>query len=244
MRYPHVLLDVGETLIAPRDSFASVYARVLSELGLDRDREVLETALGDAWRTMSGLVPAGVDRYGHFAGGEAEYWLRFARCAIERAGGGDVSPAFVGRALDRLREVFRRPDSWKVFPEVEETLAKLRSEGARLAVVSNWDSRLHGLLGDLGLARYFDAIVVSCDTGFEKPSPVIFERALRALGADSASALHVGDVPELDLDGARAAGVDAILVDRHGRHTSRVERLVDLGELPRLAREGIDGGMR
>jgi putative hydrolase of the HAD superfamily len=237
-----VLLDVGETLLAPRESFAAIYARVLSEIGFDRDREVFETALGQAWQEMSRLVPAGVDRYGHFPGGEAEYWLRFAGCAIERSGGAAPSPVFLEQALDRLREVFLRPESWQVYPEVEATLGSLKRDGARLAVVSNWDSRLHALLEVLGLASYFDAIVVSCETGFEKPSPVIFAKALEALGADPRSTLHVGDVPELDLEGARAAGIDAVLVDRRGRYPARPERLGDLGPLPRLAREGMDEG--
>jgi putative hydrolase of the HAD superfamily len=108
-------------------------------------------------------------------------------------------------------------------------------------VVSNWDSRLEGLLEDLGLAPHFDAVVVSHHVGIEKPNPGIFRRALELLEADASSTLHVGDVPELDLAGAESAGIDAVLVDRHDRHAAFPGRLPDLGSLPQLAREGLPG---
>jgi putative hydrolase of the HAD superfamily len=232
VRYPFVLLDVNQTLLAPRESFATVYASVLSELGWMRPVEVFETALRESWEELSALVPAGSDRYSHFPGGESAYWLRFASTAIERAGG---DAALAGAALERLREAFRDPGAWRVYPDVVPALEALRSAGARLAVVSNWDSRLPALLSRLGLADYFDAIVVSHLAGVEKPSPAIFRRALADLGADASAALHVGDLPDLDVAGARAAGIDAVLVDRGNRYPDRPDRIADLSAVPALA---------
>jgi putative hydrolase of the HAD superfamily len=235
VRYPFVLFDVNETLLAPRESFAAVYASVLSALGWTCPVETLETALRESWDEMSGRVPAGADRYSHFPGGESEYWLRFASGAIERAGG---DRALAGAAIGNLGEAFRDPRAWRVYPDAVPALERLRDAGARLAVVSNWDSRLPALLARLGLADYFDAVIVSHLAGVEKPSPAIFRKALAELGADAGAALHVGDLPDLDVAGARAAGIDAVLVDRRNRHPGHRDRIADLAPVPDLARSG------
>lgn len=237
MRFRAVLLDAGGTLIGPRESYGAVYARAIAELGFHRPAPLLEGALRATWEEMSRLVPAGADRYGWFPGGERGYWLRFARLALERAGVAR-DEALVGRVLEALRAAFLSPSSWQVYPEVPAVLDELRRLGARLAVVSNWDSRLPGLLDGLGLADRFDAILVSHLEGVEKPHPDLFRRGLERLRARSSEALHVGDTPELDLAGARAAGLEAVLVDRAGRLDPSFGALPDLSALPAIASRG------
>lgn len=238
-RFRAVLLDAGGTLIGPRESYGAVYARVMAGLGIERPTAVFESALRDTWEEMNRLVPAGADRYGWFPGGEQGYWLRFARLALEKAGVGRHE-APVEQVLEGLRESFLAPSSWLVYPEVPAVLDELRRLGARLAVVSNWDSRLPGLLDRLGLADRFDAIVVSHLEGIEKPHPDLFRRGLERLRARSSEALHVGDTPELDLAGARAAGLEAVLVDRAGRLDPSLCSLRDLRALPAIAARGRD----
>lgn len=239
MRYPFVLFDVGETLLGPRDSFRATYARELEPLGLVATPEAWERALRASWEELNRLVPRGADRYAHFPDRETGYWLRFARGAVDHALGRSVPEAVVRDALDRLRAVFLTPQAWQVYPDVAPALEELRGQGTRLGVVSNWDSRLPVLLEKLGLAGYFEALAVSHLEGVEKPEPALFRRALEKLGAAPELALHVGDVPELDLAGARAAGIDAVLVDRRGHLDPALDALPDLASLPRLAREGL-----
>jgi putative hydrolase of the HAD superfamily len=240
MRYPFVLLDAGETLFGPRESFGATYARVLGAMGIRRSAEVFEEAMRHTWREMDRTIPAGTDRYGHFAGGENAYWLRFARRTIERASGEAIPVELAAHALEGLRAAFRGPSAWRVFPDTVPALEVLREAGVRTGVVSNWDSRLPRLLDTLGLSRYFDAITVSHLEGVEKPSPALFHRALEKLGAHPGDALHVGDVPELDLAGAQAAGVDAVLVDRRGRFGASLPTIPDLSHLPLLAHNGLE----
>jgi putative hydrolase of the HAD superfamily len=102
------------------------------------------------------------------------------------------------------------------FPEVPATLRELRARGHVLAVVSNWDVSLHEVLDRTGLAPCFDAVVVSAEIGAAKPDPEPFRRALAALGAAPQDALHAGDRPDEDVAGARAAGVEPVLVARDG----------------------------
>ncbi len=239
MRYPFVLFDAGETLFGPRESFGAVYSEVLAPLGLGRPAEVFEAAIRESWRELDRLVPRGADRYSFFHGGEDGYWLRFARGAIERATGAPVEDAVVEPVLERLRAAFREPGSWRVYPDVRPALSRIRLEGVRLAVVSNWDSRLPHLLDVLDLDGFFDAVVYSHLVGVEKPDPRIFRSALDAIGADPRRALHVGDVPELDLEGARSAGIDALLVDRRKRLDPALGALPDLASLPGIVRNGI-----
>jgi len=87
----------------------------------------------------------------------------------------------------------------------------------------------------LDLAAYFDEVVVSHLEGIEKPDPRIFRRVLERLAMRPEDAVYVGDVPELDLVGARAAGIDAVLIDRKGRIDAALCPLDDLSALPSIA---------
>ena len=129
------------------------------------------------------------------------------RCAavLSQALGRDVS-------AETLIESIR----FDAFPDVAPALGELRSRGLGLFCVSNWDVSLSQVLGRCGLREALDGVVTSAQTGARKPDPAIFDAALRLAGCDADEALHVGDTPEEDLAGARAAGVRALLIERDG----------------------------
>ena len=104
-----------------------------------------------------------------------------------------------------------------LFPDVRPALDALLARGVRLAVVSNWDAGLPGVLDGLGIADRFAMIAPSATAGARKPNPAHFAFALRAMGVAASAALHVGDDPDLDCTGATRAGIRAVLVDRDGR---------------------------
>jgi HAD superfamily hydrolase (TIGR01509 family) len=93
-----------------------------------------------------------------------------------------------------------------------ETLERLRAAGLRLGVVSNSDGRVDSALRAAGLRDCFEVVVDSALFGAEKPDPAIFRAALDALGVAPEETLYVGDLYEVDVLGARAAGIDAILL--------------------------------
>ena len=105
---------------------------------------------------------------------------------------------------------------FRAYPEVPAALERLRAGGARLAVVSNWDVSLHDVLERTHLRGLVDAVVISAELGAAQPDPAIFRAALERLGASAAEAMHVGDSVEADVAGARAAGLEAVLVARDG----------------------------
>jgi len=239
LRYPLVLFDAGDTLLAPRESFGVVYARVLATLGVRLDAGDLERGLRQCWADTNQAIEPGVDRYAHEQGGESAYWLRFVEGTLARTPGAPHPEALAARAVEPLRDAFRDPASWKIFDDVLPVLSALRGAGARLAIVSNWDSGLPALLDRLDLASWFDTIVVSHLEGMEKPRPELFLRAVSRLGGVPEEALHVGDVPELDEAGATAAGIASVIVDRRDRWTTFRNSLRDLSALPTIARAGF-----
>ncbi|KKK46782.1 hypothetical protein LCGC14_3161800, partial [marine sediment metagenome] len=116
--------------------------------------------------------------------------------------------------VEEVTEVLLDSLRFTPFPDAAPALAELRALGMRLAVVSNWDCSLRGILAELGLAGAVDAIVVSAELGSCKPETHIFEAALEQVGCGAGETLFVGDQPETDIAGARAAGLRPVLVNR------------------------------
>jgi putative hydrolase of the HAD superfamily len=110
------------------------------------------------------------------------------------------------------------------------TLAALRDRGYRLAVVSNADGRVRALLEEAGLSAHFEFVVDSAEVGVEKPDPRIFHSATARLDLPASSCAYVGDIYEIDVLGARGAGLEAILIGNCEAppDVPRVESLADL----------------
>jgi len=102
------------------------------------------------------------------------------------------------------------------YPDAVAALEALRSRGLKLVCVSNWDCSLGAVLDRCGLAERLDGAISSAEAGARKPDPAIFEPALALAECEPQEALHVGDTREEDLEGAQAAGIRALLIDREG----------------------------
>jgi putative hydrolase of the HAD superfamily len=143
-------------------------------------------------------------------------------------GAGLPEPDLVEALLASLR--------FSPYPDVAPALGRLRQLGIRTAVVSNWDVSLRAVLADVGLGGLVDTVVVSAEVGTKKPDPAIVEAALERLRCPAQTALMVGDSPETDVAGARAAGVRPVLLDRMGTGAgdAGVDRISTLAELDKL----------
>jgi putative hydrolase of the HAD superfamily len=124
--------------------------------------------------------------------------------------------------------------AYRAFPDAAETIERIAGAGLRVGVVSNWDVSLVDVLRRLGLDREVGAIVTSANVGVMKPDPAIFLEAAAALEVGPDAMLHVGDDPVADVDGARAAGAEGVLLARPGRPSNRRPRIATLLELPAL----------
>lgn len=106
----------------------------------------------------------------------------------------------------------------ELYPDAAPTLRRLGDDGYKLALVSNAPPDTLETVDALGLTELIPVIVVSGLVGVSKPNPEIFRIALRRSGVEPGEAVHVGDLYEADVRGARNAGVDGILLDRDGAY--------------------------
>ncbi len=160
--------------------------------------------------------------------------LVLLECGIE------VSNA-TAAALADIRSYHDVHNLWEEVPAfVKPALDQLRSAGYRLVVVSNANGTLHKLFDRLGLAALFDVMLDSHVEGMEKPDRRFFDLALSRSGAVAESTVHVGDFYNVDVTGARGAGIRAVLVDEAGLHArADCPRIRSIAELPQLLAAGV-----
>jgi putative hydrolase of the HAD superfamily len=253
VRIRAVSFDAGQTLVHPEPSVESVYRTAFARHGLlvsadDVRRAVHGTwsdvnaraAAGepDRWRGEDGerrardpreLAPAGTldTSSAGLPPAELSFWRRFVSHVYAGCGGGETPAAL----LTELVAYFADDSHWAVYPDARAVIGELKARGLALLVVSNWDSSLPALLHRLELAPLFDFVVVSAAVGHSKPSGRIFEEALKLVELPAESVLHVGDSLKDDYDGARAAGLAALLLDRWGRAPEGVDAIRTLSEI-------------
>lgn len=220
-----VLFDAGATLLYPEPAVAEVYARELAADGCVFTAGSLAEALSRAWEEVRS-EGAG-DRYAGVQG-EPAFWRGF----LNRVRGFLDGEAVSEGAFRRLAAHFHDPASWAVYEDVRPALDALERGGLFLAVVSNWDSHLPALLQKLDLAARFQVLAVSAVEQTGKPEPEIFLRTCVRLSVSPGEALHVGDSLREDYEGARAAGLRALLLDRQDRHPGIASRIRTLTEIP------------
>ncbi|TGG84905.1 MAG: HAD family hydrolase [Aphanocapsa feldmannii 288cV] len=199
------------TLITLRRSVGAVYAEAAAELGIDVDAGHIDRLFPTVHRQAPPLAfPAVSDAA--LTGLEQAWW---AACIDELflQLGNPLDQCQLTQISQQLMGRFAEPGLWRCFEEVPTLLRRWRGAGLKLAVVSNFDSRLDALLAGLGLHDCFDAVLISSRVGAAKPDPRLFEAALAALQLSPQQVWHLGDARE-DLEGARAAGIPCLLVER------------------------------
>lgn len=204
-----LLFDAAGTLIEPAEPVAEVYARCAAGFGLDLEASAIREAFGHAFGSSGD--PAW-EKHPEGDAAEREWWRQVVRRTLERAAGRPLPEETVAACFQSLFAHYELPAAWRVFSEVAEVLGQAGREGFRVAVVSNFDRRLHRVLEGCGLS--FEVVLTSADAQCRKPDPSIFHQALGQLGLSPGQALHVGDSPQADGEGARAAGIEPYLLDR------------------------------
>lgn len=206
--------DVGGTLIEPWPSVGHVYSDVAARHGVHISADTLNARFRSAWNARN--------PFDHSRAGWEELVdeVFLGLCEPPRL-------TFFGELYDRFSEA----DVWRVFDDAVPALDALASRGVKLAVISNWDDRLRGLLRVLELDRYFGVLAISCEIGSPKPSLVIFKQAALKLGLPANAILHIGDSVQMDFAGATAAGLHALRIDRTAPEPT-MDAMLSLAELP------------
>jgi len=229
MKPTAIFFDVGGVLMSmDRDRVAREY------VALARSRRVTFDAVRAMYAQLDDEIPARARNSPPLSLDERvgeNFWRTLFADGWARLG---LAPN--AAAVTKLYRAFRRGAFNRAFDDARPALDALQARGFLLGVVSNFTPNLHDVLQTLGLARYFSHVVISAIVRVEKPARAIFDHAAQVAQRDARELLFVGDSPHADVDGARGAGWDAILLDRDNwypdyRVAPRIRRLTELVEL-------------
>lgn len=230
LRASAILLDALGTLVELEPPAPRLRAELRERFGLEVSHAQAERALRAEISYYRGHLGQGRDDHGLTA-------LR-ARCAEVLA---DELDAVVSGHVPRgqaMVDALLASLSFRAFEDAPGALAALGDLGLRLVVVSNWDVSLPRVLRQVGLSPWLDGVITSAEVGLGKPDPAPFRRGLAVAGVRPEQALHVGDSPYEDVQGARAAGVEPVLIVRSGPapddQRPPVKTILTLTELPAL----------
>jgi len=206
-----ITFDAAETLFTVVRPVGETYSLMARDFGGELDVEMLQHGFRTEFPAMA---PLGFPdaRAGELDNLERTWWHELVSRVVHHAG----SVPLFDDYFDAVYQYYAAPQAWQLFPEVHALLCELKTRGTKLAVVSNFDSRLIPVLTGLGIASCFDDVVYSSQAGAAKPDPEIFELALSRLDADATETLHLGDNAVADRQGARDAGMQSVLVERTG----------------------------
>ena len=203
-----IFFDAAGTLIHLPQGVGHHYREVLGRHGVERGEELLGRAFREVWAEIEPPQTAAGPR----ADDDRGWWREVVARVLDRVGVGanevDRAPFF-----DELYAEFVRPAVWRLYPEVEEVLAAL-SGRCELGVITNFDGRFRTIAEQLGIVRYFRHVIISSEVGADKPDPLIFQRALEIAGVMASEALHAGDDPVADWQGAERAGLRVFRLER------------------------------
>ncbi|MBF6569771.1 MAG: HAD-IA family hydrolase [Candidatus Binataceae bacterium] len=210
-----VFFDAAGTLFMPRAPVAATYAAIARKYAVEVDERELRDGFMRAFHGAPPLafgpdLPAAELRVR-----EREWWREVVRNTFAGAGRFNDFDSY----FDELFGYFADPSHWCAFAQTRKVLDELQSRGLILAVVSNFDHRLLRILEGIDLLRYFSSVTISSEAGHAKPSPEIFRIAMRRHALEPEQTIHVGDSEPLDIAGARAAGLRAVLIE-HRRDSS------------------------
>jgi putative hydrolase of the HAD superfamily len=218
-----IFYDAVGTLIHVQPSVASIYAEVgrlfgsRLDIGTIRGRFQAAFARQDrideqaSWRTSE-------ER-------ERQRWRAIVAEVLD-----DVADA--NACFESLFAAFGQPAAWACDPDAEAVLAHFHKRSVRQALASNFDARLGGVVAGMPALRELTPIIVSSAVGWRKPAPEFFRTLAGAVELPPSAILYVGDDRGNDFDGARRAGMHALLLDPRRQHldlgSQRLERLTDL----------------
>ena len=237
-----ICFDAVGTLFDLREPVGITYARLGRRFELRADPTRLTDAFRRALRMAPPLAFPEADD-ASLADLERRWWRTIVDATFAAASTARVPEALSAALFDH----YAGCAAWSRHQDALPVLRSLRRRGCKLAIVSNFDARLDGLAEGLGIRPLVDSIVCSGRAGAAKPDPRIFRRALGLLGALPGETLHVGDDAVMDVAGAGAAGLRAVLLDRgHGRGRTAppgAPTIASLGELEPLLvrRRWLDG---
>jgi putative hydrolase of the HAD superfamily len=229
--------DAAGTLFEPREPIGRTYARLARDFGLDAPEDTVAASFRRAFGDAPGLAFGLGLRHDEVRRLERQWWRQRVSETFAPLGEFPDFDAY----FDALFAHFANPEHWIVDLEAAPVLQRLKIDGLKLGVISNFDFRLYRILDGLDLTRFFDSITISSEAGYAKPRREVYDAALARAGVSAREAMHVGDSEHLDFAPAAALGMAAVLIDRDNRLAApsiegRTARICSLASVPEVAR--------
>jgi putative hydrolase of the HAD superfamily len=221
-----VTFDAAGTLIRLLHPPGKTYAETARLFGYDLDPDRVQDAFRITWKTFA--PPP--ESMGPRPDDDRDWWRELVARTMETA---HYRIAPFDDYFATVYQTFARPGIWELFPDVPHILAELSSLKIRLGVISNFDRRLYDILTQLNVRDAFEHLIISSEVGVRKPAARIFRVAAERFHVEISEILHVGDEPGSDFTGARAAGLEALLVDHKTSTLSRILSRISGGSIPR-----------
>jgi len=214
-----IFFDAVGTVIFPAPPAAEVYAAVAARHGSRLSLAEIARRFRSAFHGEEELDRGNGLRTDEER--EERRWRHIVGTVLEDVRDGEA-------CFRELFEHFSRPEAWACAPDAGATLAELARRGYRLGMASNYDHRLRAVTAGLPDLRLLECLVISSEVGWRKPAPEFFAAVVQEAGAGAEEILFVGDDPINDEAGARAAGLQTLLLDPRGRAQAPLRRLSDL----------------
>ncbi len=163
---------------------------------------------------------------------QAAVYLRYADIMLNSVGL-KVDKELFPQLIKRWPQIFSQT-RFALFDDVLKTLKKLKESQLILGLITNATKEAISVLRELGLEPYLNFTVTSEEAGTDKPDPAIFRLALERAGVNASEAVHVGDQYDIDIVGARRAGITPVLIDRYDLY-AEISDCPRIRTLPELA---------
>lgn len=224
-----VFFDLYNTLVGFDPPREVVQARAMEPFGFEVDKDGIDAgyAMADALMAeqtaqapLSALTPDA----------QSSFFERYEQLILRGAG----HEADLQKAGEVWKAVRRQEYGFAMYEDVMPALNTLRSGGYVIGVITNMSEPGQDVAERMGFRDNVDFTLSSMDVGASKPDRKMFRAALERAGVEASTAVHVGDQLETDIDGARGAGINPILIDRHSAATdyTACPRITTLDELP------------
>jgi putative hydrolase of the HAD superfamily len=218
-----VVFDAVGTVIHPEPPAPVLYAEVGRRFGSKRTPEEIKLRFVAAFGHEETIDYAEGLRTNEAR--EVERWRRIVRHVFDDLADADA-------CFEELFEHFSRPEAWRCDADVTETAEALAQQGYALGLASNYDHRLRSVVAGFRVLSGLQHVIISSEVGWRKPAPPFFVALCQAFRLPAEQILYVGDDPANDYEGARTAGLQAVLFDPKGKHVDGIRvRIRALREL-------------